>query len=98
MIAGSKFFMEEVESDSEQSLQLQHSNNHYCQVMCEMAVLEVPWCDFVVWTPAGVYVQRIDFDEHFWNCELLPKLEEFFAKYLLIEIVTRRIQRRQSLL
>ena len=98
LIAGSKFVMEEIQNNSSVSLQLRRSSKHYCQVMCEMAVLEVLWCDFVVWTPAGVYVQRIDFDEDFWSRELFPKLQDFFTKYLLREIVTRRVQRGQPLL
>ena len=53
LIAGSKFFMEEIQNNSSISLQLRRSSKHYCQVMCEMAVLEVLCCDFLVWTPAG---------------------------------------------
>ena len=98
LIAGSKFFMEKIQNNSSISLQLRRSSKHYCQVMCEMAVLEVLWCDFVVWTPAGVYVQRIDFDEDLWSRELFPKLQDFFTKYLLREIVTHRVQRGQPVL
>ena len=42
-----------------------------------MGVMGIKWCDFVVWTEAkkdNISIQRIEFDKHFGETELLPKL------------------------
>ena len=78
-----------MESQDSPQLRLKRYSNYYCQVIGEMAILEVPWCDFVVWTEAGIFVERVPFDRAFWGKELLPKLQAFLQECLLREIVLR---------
>ena len=52
-----------------------------------MAVGERPWCDFVVYTTQGISVQRILFDNDYWNKELVPKLVSFYDNCIVPEIV-----------
>ena len=100
LAAQPNFWLEEIATlelpDSPQ-LRLKRSSNYYCQVIGEMAILEVPWCDFVVWTEARIFVERVPFDRPFWEKEVLPKLQAFFQECLLREIVLRRLQRGQPL-
>ncbi len=49
--------------NSEKSLQLKTSHHYYAQVQGQMALGERSWCDFVVYTPFGISVQHIAFDE-----------------------------------
>ena len=53
-----------------------------------MAVGQRPWCDFVIFTTKGINVERILFDDDYWQNTLLPKLESFFDKCLAPEIVS----------
>ena len=53
-----------------------------------MAVGLRPWCDFVVYTTKGVSVQRIQFDNDYWDNELLPKLIDFYENCIAPEIVS----------
>lgn len=54
-----------------------------CQIQGVMANMDLPYCDFVVWTPTGMQITRVDFDDDFWNTTLFPKLETFyFDRYL----------------
>ena len=46
------------------------------------------WCDYVLYTKRGIHVQRICFDEVFWNQELLPKLTSFYDNCVSPEIVS----------
>lgn len=47
-----------------------------------------PWNDFVIYTSRGISVERVPFDEQYWQNTLLPKLEEFFDNCLGPEIVS----------
>ena len=53
----------------------------------EMAILKVPWCDFVVWTVVDIHIERIYFDHNFWEDQLLPKLDSFYVKAMVPEIL-----------
>ena len=61
-----------------------HSYN--AQVQGQMGVGGKPWCDFVVYTKKGISVERIPFNETYWNNKLLPKLVEIYDSCVLPEI------------
>ena len=69
-------------------VRLRTSHNYYCQVQGQLGVGARPWCDFVVYTNKGLSIERILFDCEFWNNQLLPKLEEFYTKCFVPEIVS----------
>ena len=71
---------------------LDRKHPYYVQVHGEMAVCNVVWCDFVLWTKAGIFVERIHFDMQFWK-SVFASLNNFFDHALLPEIVLRRVQR-----
>ncbi|XP_069104831.1 uncharacterized protein [Argopecten irradians] len=75
------------------TIQLKRSHPYYYQVQGQMAVTDCMWCDFVVWTPKGISVERIHFDNDFWNLQILPKLQSFFRKFIVPEMYSRRIFR-----
>lgn len=53
-----------------------------------MAIGVRPWCDFIVFTSKGVAVERVHYDQEFWEKDLLPKLEEFYDKCIAPEIIS----------
>ena len=63
--------------DSSDTVLLCTSHQYYAQVQGQLAIGGRPWCDFVVYTTKGISVQRIKFDNHYWENILLPKLTEF---------------------
>ena len=66
-----------------------HKNHiYYAQVQGQMAIGERSWCDFVVFTTKGISIERIDFDQLFWENELLPKLVSFYNNCIAPEIVS----------
>ena len=67
---------------------LKKTHSYYCQVQGQMGIGEISWCDFVIYTKRGIHVQRIWFDEAFWNLELLPKLTSFYDNCVVPEIVS----------
>jgi hypothetical protein len=44
-------------------------HNYYCQVIGQLAILELDWCDFVIWTKKGMAVKRILFNQPFWESQ-----------------------------
>lgn len=69
-------------------LHLKEGHAYYDQVMGEMAIIGVEWCDFVVFTSAGLFVERIIFDPNYWQMKLFPCLYEFFVRYMAPELIT----------
>ena len=69
-------------------LHLRRNHLYYAQVQGQMAVGQRPWCDFVVYTAKGINVERIQFDQGYWQNTLLPKLEAFFDNCLGPEVVS----------
>ena len=53
------------------------------------------WCDFVVFTPAGLHVERIEADYDFWLKELYPKVVLFFERHVLNEILTGNLLQKR---
>lgn len=78
----------EVDARGNQRPVLRRNHTYYAQVQGQMAVGDREWCDFVVYTTKGISAQRIEFDKHYWEQELLPKLTEFFDNCLGPEIVS----------
>lgn len=56
---------------------------YYAQIQGTMGNLGLPWCDFVVWTPNGTQVTRVEFDQPYWENQLLPKVTEFYFQLYL---------------
>ncbi len=75
-------------SDGRQTLQLRRGHRYFAQVQGQMTVGERPWCDFVVFTNKGISMERVAFDEDYWQQTLLPALEAFFDNCLGPEIVS----------
>ena len=54
-----KFYMEKTR---ESHCKLKESHPYYAQVQGQMGVTGARWCDFIVYTNFGIYVQRIPFN------------------------------------
>ena len=74
-----KFFMEQT-GVSECKLKEDHS--YYAQVQGQMAVTGARWCDLIVYTSKGIYIQRILFDPVFW-AGLKQKLLSYYFEHFL---------------
>ena len=59
----------------------------------QMAICDVDFCDFVIWSPKGIAIERISRDRKFWD-SLYPKLEAFYKETLLPEYFEMRVPRR----
>ena len=75
------FFLEKLNG----KVTLKKSNNYFYQIQGCMATLDVTWCDFVVFTNIDLHVERIYFDNEFWQ-KVVPELSSFYSEYMLPEL------------
>ena len=68
---------------------LKKTHNYY-QVQGELACLNLPWCDFVIWTLVDMHVERIHFDLEFWAQRCHPSLYYFYHSIILPELLYPR--------
>ena len=70
---------------------LKKSHNYYYQIQGQLGVTQLPWCDFVIWTPHGASVQRVERDEISGN-RSIPNLRLFtmniYSQNSLIQFFT----------
>lgn len=51
------------------NVSLKQDHQYYYQVQMQMALFGLTFCDFVVWSPKDIFIQRIAFNEQFWLSE-----------------------------
>jgi len=71
-------------------LHLSQQHHYYAQVQGELAVMDREWCDFVVYSNGEVVVDHILADLEYWDT-LQEKLEEFYVRYMVPEILPGKI-------
>ena len=80
------FFMEKVD---DKHCRLKRDHAYYAQVQGQMGVTGAKWCDFIVYTSKGMYVERIAFDPNYWQTlrnQLLQYYFEHFIKFAAVDI------------
>ena len=70
------------------NLILKRTHMYFSQVQGQMAIGRRKWCDFIVYTKKGINVERLGFDQDFWDNDLLPKLCSFYDLCIGPEIVS----------
>jgi hypothetical protein len=66
------------------------------QIQGTMGNLQLPWCDFVVWTPSQMSVTRVPFSATYWNTVLLPSLTTFYFDLYLPAAVKKENNQLQE--
>ena len=64
-------------------IKLKHNRVYYYQCQGVMAICQLNWLDFVVFTKNDLHVERILFDEHEWVTNMLPELTALYFSYLM---------------
>ena len=88
---GKDFFMKRGEDGL---LHLPTTHPYYAQVQGELAVLNVEWCDFVVYSNRSVVVDRILSDFSYWT-QLNETLDNFYAEHVVPEILCGSIFKQE---
>ncbi|KAL1447539.1 hypothetical protein MTO96_044255, partial [Rhipicephalus appendiculatus] len=82
-------------SDAEGLFKLQSSHAYYYQIQTQMTVCKVEFCDFVVWGPNVLHIERVRRDEQFC-INIFARARQFFERIILPELFSRFYTRQQS--
>ena len=74
---------------------LLHSHKYYNQVQGQLEICRKTFCDFIVWTPNGLFTQRIYKDQHYVE-KIVKKVTSFYVESMLPELMTHRLQNTSS--
>ncbi|CAG9762672.1 unnamed protein product [Ceutorhynchus assimilis] len=74
-------------------LEVKQNHNYFYQIQGQLHITKRKYCNFLVWTPLGFLVQKIERDDLFWEEKMEPLLKQFYFKCLLPEIIDPRFTR-----
>ena len=83
--------------ETDGTLKLKTNHPYYYQMQLQMAMCELQWGYFDVWTPHGVHYESVVYDVKLVD-DILPKLREFHRRYLCPEYFLMRLPRRLTLM
>jgi len=63
-------------------LALKITHSYYYQVMAQMGLTGSSWCDFFVYATSDYHLERINFDEQFFN-DMMTKVTNFYFSHYL---------------
>ena len=70
-------------------MQLDRNHAYYYQVLTQIHITGVEFCDFIVWNKSSLHIERIMPDVQLWN-EISTKVERFFRQCILPEILGQK--------
>ena len=84
------FLLETVGGDTEKygNYFLKPTRLHYFQIQTGIAVCGLKKCDFVVFTPKGIYVVNVNFDQAFWN-STIKTVKMFYTKNIISTLLAQ---------
>jgi len=71
-------------------IEINKIHKFYYQIQGQLNISKRDYCMFGMWTTKDFKAVRIDRDENFWTNEMIPKLEIFYLRCLLPEIIDPR--------
>ncbi|XP_049267370.1 uncharacterized protein LOC125756543 [Rhipicephalus sanguineus] len=76
-------------------LTLRKTRQYYYQVQTQMAVCNATYCDFVVWTPSSVFIERVTKDNSFLD-SVLASTKKFFTHVIMPELLASYFTRKTT--
>ncbi len=61
---------------------LKRKHDYYYQIQGQLGICGLAWCDFVVFFQKGIIIERIKFDNVFWN-KMIAELTVFYHVHML---------------
>ena len=74
----------------DQKIELSRKHDYYIQIQGQLLITEEKYCDFVCWTPKGIFVETIPSNTNFKD--RIPIFKNFFCSYILPELLTHKFK------
>ena len=71
-------------------MKLDRSHAYFYQVQAQLHIVDVDYCDFVVWSKKDLFVERIVRDVDLWD-NIIPRVETFFCLCVLPEVLGQQL-------
>ena len=71
-------------------MKLDRSHAYFYQVQAQLHIVDVDYCDFVVWSKKDLFVERIVRDVDLWD-NIIPRVETFFRLCVLPEVLGQQL-------
>ncbi|GFX26669.1 yqaJ domain-containing protein [Trichonephila clavipes] len=81
---------------NERGIYLPLNHKFYFQIQGQLFITQRKWCDLYLWCKKDSLTLRIEANEEFWK-GIIPKLEKFYFKCVLPEILDGRAPRNMPL-
>lgn len=63
--------------------------HYFDQIQGAMGILNLPFCDFVTWSPKSFQVRRFNFDPVYWGQYMLPQLRKFYMEEYMPRLILK---------
>ena len=63
-------------------MQTEKGSSYYAHVQGQMGITGSKWCDFIVYSSKGLYVERIAFDPDYWENLQTELLTYYFLHFI----------------
>lgn len=83
--------------ENTQKINLKATHDYYFQIQGQLHIIQKLYCDFIVWTPLEMFVERIVKNDEFWYSKMETNLVQFYHKALIPEIVDPRLCRKMPI-
>lgn len=81
-------FWKEDQTSGKNEINVNH--DYYFQMQGQLHVTRRIYCNFIVWTPKGMKIEKIERDDSFWSLKMVDKLTQFYMNCILPELIDPR--------
>lgn len=92
-ILGRKFTFWNIDKSKKEITGFNKKHIHHYQVQGQLHISKREYCLFVLWTPQGIKIEKIERDDSFWEKQMKEKLIKFYHDCLLPELIDPRFPR-----
>lgn len=78
-------------------VEINENHGYYYQIQGQLHITRREYCNFVVWTPKGIKIEKIKRNDSFWSVKMIHKLEQFYLDCILPELVDPRKTRNMPM-
>ena len=73
------------------------THDYFYDVQGQLAITGASWCDYCIYTPLGISIERIVPEKHFWK-DSVEKFDQFFDNYVTSLLFSVNLQSSDQML
>lgn len=78
---------------SDGQMRLKETHPYMYQVQGQLRITKREYCLFALWTPHGIFIEKVERKDNFWKAKMEEKLNTFYMKCVLPELIDPRVPR-----